>query len=513
MNGLLQQLATQTLLGTERRAIVRPAVDGAIGALLRQASASLDTESEVLRMAGVLTVCGEAGFLPATGDDPPLAACPADSWPAVGEPALIDILKAIIDDAPEALRRETFIRLATNRLRLPPRLLPAALTLGGRVARLRAVLLPVLGERGRWLAAANPPWSYAAGDVDSSLSDDVRWYEGTLDQRRSWLAAMRASDPAAARQRLWDGLAEMSAGERLALLETFADQLSPADEDFLETLLTDRSKEVRQRAATLLGALPQSRLVTRMSDRMRALLHQQRKLFRQQLIVEPPAEFVVEWKSDGLEEKRPKGETLGDRGWWLYQLACALPLAWWTAQTGKTPAELIAWANRGDWRDALLRAWGKRLQRQPLAEWAEALLDDPQATTLLGSAPLLECLPVRQRENHWQQQLMNRADNSLGSTLESIVHGYTQAHAAPSADFSRFVLNAVRSVLVKKESQWDYALRNSFPEFVALMPNAGFAEVMNWPIESLSPNFGDSLRRAQAFVTWRETLARVLPSH
>ncbi|HNI73781.1 MAG TPA: DUF5691 domain-containing protein, partial [Accumulibacter sp.] len=464
MNGALQQLASQVLLGTERRTVAPTAVDGAIGALLRQAGDSpkaeaWTTEGTVLRSAGVLALCGEVGFLPPTGDDPLPAVCPADSWPAVDEPTVIDILKNIIDDATEALCRESFIRLAANRRRLPPRLLPTALTLGKRLVRLRPLLLPVLGERGRWLAAANPAWRHVAGnvagdvagDVDPASPDDTPWHEGTLDQRRSWLTALRARDPAAARQRLQDGLSEMNAAERLALLDIFDNHLSPADEDFLEALLTDRSKEVRQRAAMLLSLLPQSRLVTRMSERMRALLHQERKLFRKQLVIEAPTAFVAEWKSDGLEEKRPKSETLGDRGWWLYQLAGALPLVWWIEQTGRTPAELIAWANAGDWREALLRAWGKRLQGPAAAQainsadWAEALLSDPQAVKLLGSAPLLACLPVTRREDHWRQTLTNRAEHPLGGALEAIVRACTHAQVAPSANFSRFVLDEIKS--------------------------------------------------------------------
>ncbi|HNH24364.1 MAG TPA: DUF5691 domain-containing protein, partial [Accumulibacter sp.] len=315
-----------------------------------------------------------------------------------------------------------------------------------------------------------------------------------------------------------DGLSEMNAAERLALLDIFDNHLSPADEDFLEALLTDRSKEVRQRAAMLLSLLPQSRLVTRMSERMRALLHQERKLFRKQLVIEAPTAFVAEWKSDGLEEKRPKSETLGDRGWWLYQLAGALPLVWWIEQTGRTPAELIAWANAGDWREALLRAWGKRLQGPAAAQainsadWAEALLSDPQAVKLLGSAPLLACLPVTRREDHWRQTLTNRAEHPLGGALEAIVRACTHAQVAPSANFSRFVLDEIKSAWLKKESQWDYAFRDSFPEFAALMPDSAFVELMNWSAESLNPYFSDTLQRAQTFVRWREALAQALPN-
>ena len=59
---------------------------------------------------------------------------------------------------------------------------------------------------------------------------------------------------------------------------------------------------------------------------------------------------------------------------WLYQLARQVPLAWWSAHTGMAPADLAAWADEGEWAEALWLAWRDVLQAAPDAGWAEALL-------------------------------------------------------------------------------------------------------------------------------------------
>ncbi|HOL63814.1 MAG TPA: DUF5691 domain-containing protein [Accumulibacter sp.] len=512
MSSPLQQLAMQALLGSERQPLRLPAVDGPVGALLQQiAREAQDAESAVLRLAGVLALCAEVAFQPPAADAPALGVCPDDPWPAVSDPVLCDALQRIIDEAPEALQRAAFQRLAAAGHRLPPRLLPAALALGKRLRGVRADLLPVLGQRGFWLAGVNPHWQAVLADDTSATFDETLWHDGTLAQRQSCLRALRARDPAAARQRLQEGWREMSVDERLAWLDILAEGSTLADEDFLTMLLGDRSREVRQRAAMQLAALPPSRYVERMTARVRACLLRQRRFFRQELRIEAPESFAAEWKNDALEEKCPRAETLGERAWWLFQLVRALPLAWWPAESGLTPAELVRWANAGDWADALLCAWGSRLSWQTDSDWAHALLADPRACRLLGSAPLLEALPVVQREPYWQQSLDDSSAGPLGSQLAAIVHGCTQARATPSDALAQRVLQAVRAALAQKQTQWDSALRASFPEFVALMPDECLPLLLDWPSEASPPYFNDSLARALSFVRLRQSLARLLP--
>lgn len=82
--------------------------------------------------------------------------------------------------------------------------------------------------------------------------------------------------------------------------------------------------------------------------------------------LDAPEAFLPEWKADALEETKPKGEKLGQRAWWLYQIVAAVPLDWWQTQLQATPVELLRWAGKTDWQEALLRAWYHAVLREKI---------------------------------------------------------------------------------------------------------------------------------------------------
>ena len=122
--------------------------------------------------------------------------------------------------------------------------------------------------------------------------------------------------------------------------------------------------------------------------------------------VVPPEVADPDWKHHGIELERPKHESLGERAWWLYQLARQVPLAWWQQHTGMTPEALLHWARQGDWHAALVRAWWDVLRPAPDAAWCHALLQHWPGKALPDSpAAVLALLPAAQREPYWTQTL------------------------------------------------------------------------------------------------------------
>jgi hypothetical protein len=113
------------------------------------------------------------------------------------------------------------------------------------------------GARARWLARLNPDWTFVTALTESG---DDTWRLGGKSQRRGYLAALRARDPAAARELITQSWA--AAGpERVMFLSVLANQgLSLADEPLLESALDERDTEVRGWAAHLLARLPGSAL-------------------------------------------------------------------------------------------------------------------------------------------------------------------------------------------------------------------------------------------------------------
>ena len=228
----------------------------------------------------------------------------------------------------------------------------------------------------------NLHFATAAGNA---LDPEI-WDNGTLMQREAYLKSLRAQDPAKAREQFEKGAASFDARERAAFAGCLGEGLSAADEAFLETLLEkDRSREVRQAAASLLVRLPESGYVRRMGERLAAcivvpeakggLIGRIASAFSAPLpAIEPPESFDPEWKKDLLEEKKPQYEEFGQRAWWLYQIGRCVPLAWWEAHTGLPPEALIGWAQKTDWRNVLLRIWLDAALRERHAAWASALL-------------------------------------------------------------------------------------------------------------------------------------------
>ena len=512
----LQELATQVLLGTERRPVVLPAVSGAMGETIAAACPpEISADLRVLRAAGILAVCGDTGFQPPARDADLPAVCPADTWPCVSDPVLVSALSQIFDAGPERLCDEALQTLAKQSASVPHGLLPRALSLGKKTPSLRSVLFSVLDQRGRWLATHNLEWSYATALAAPDQSPDMtRWTHGTLEERTQLLATLRSTDPDEARRLLQTEFDQFDARERTSLLAHMRVGLGAADEDFIEATLQDRSKEVRQLAADLLARLMGSRYQARMVERLAPCLEQKRKLFRQAWTLEPPTAFGADWKNDALEASRAKSESLGERAWWVYQIARALPLAWWPKHTGLSPAELTKWAMDTDWAEALFRAWSEALLRQPDADWARAFLGHSPLTGLtVDGFDLLACLPMAEREQHWQSMLdAGPRTIARGDLLARIARDCLSDGAMVSENFARRVFKAVRSALATDIVKWDYALRKTLPEFVCLIPPACFDDAtQNWPTATPETEyFTETLARILAIVELRKTLHRSL---
>jgi hypothetical protein len=478
----LETLAAQAVVGTDRQPPAWPEAPGAVGDMLRQLTdGEPDPALTLLRTAGVLAVCRAAGYRPPAATENPPDPCPPETLRPAEDPPLAAVLSRILADGPERLQAEALRRLAEAGCRLPHNLLPQALDLGRRHRALRPALLGVLGQRGIWLARQNPDWAFAAGGVADSL-DIAAWETGSPEQRALYLRRCRESDPARGRELYAQALPELGARERAALLAEFAAGLGADDEDFLETALRDRGKEVRQTAASLLVRLPDSRYAGRMAARLDACLKTERKLLRSVLAIEAPEAFGADWKADALEDDRPKSEPLGQRAWWLYQLARSTPLSWWEARTGLKPAELLDWSAKSEWQDALWRGWLDVLAFTADVDWAEAFLErKPKRGVDFNAFVLIQRLPLKARERHW----LRRVEKSEVSAVLSQICASLPPDAEPvSAEFARRMLERVRDFLAQKEAAWDYALRSTLPEFACLIPPELFPEVQRgWAVD------------------------------
>lgn len=517
-------LLPTAMVGTDRQASAWPRWPGDIGELVAQLAtqsvADADAPATALRIAAVLATCSVAG---AQGEQwaaavPPPA--PDETMPALADPPLLRLIAWAFNDGPARLHQAICLALTRAGHRLPVSLLPSALELGRRSLALRPVLIPVLGERGLWLAAQRNDWRYAAGVGATAAGElaDARWTDGTIEQRRALLADERRRDPAAARERLAAALPELPAKERAELVGELATGLALDDETLLDALRNDRSKEVRQVALGLLLRLPDAAHPQRAAARIEALLKHERVLLRKRWQLEAPTEAAADWKADQVDATRPQHESLGERAWWLYQLVRQVPLGWWTQHTELSVAELRDWAHGTDWAEALLRGWRDVLFAAPDFAWCEALLDAwPRKLLRDDPSSVLALLPLDRRERYWRQQL-NSGKQDLG-LLVSHVLAACPAGETLSLDLSTDLAGAVRAradstALNAGALRQDWNLLQQLPELggvLHLEALAPLAELSRPPDET--PSYANHVHALTQVVVLRRALHSFVTSN
>ncbi len=455
------------MVGTERQAPTMPTWPGEVGQLVAQVAGNGDSAAAVvLRTAAVLATCGLAGARGSAWAQPLPVGAPNDAVPALSDGSVLTAVTWALHEGPARLQYEICIVLARTRWQLPALLLPQALELGRRSLALRTFLAPVIGERGRWLAAQRDDWGYATG-VASDALEEARWSDGSFEQRREFLSRERSTNPPAARERLARSMEELPAKERADLLAVLSDGLGTDDEPLLDSLRGDRSREVRQAACALLLRLPHAAHPSRATARIESLLKQERGLLRKRWLVDAPSAVGNDWKADNIDPARPKHESLGERAWWLYQLVRQAPLGWWTQHTGMAPAELLRWAEDTDWTEALLRGWRDVLLAAPEADWCEALLESWPAKLREDPATVLAMLPTTARERHWQRQLRD------GSVAFHVIVPQMLAACRVGETLSLTLSATLVDVIYERaESRVisdDYALRGALPDLCATL--------------------------------------------
>lgn len=395
MSGVWSPLLPAATLGVSRAAPGPLAVPGAITASLAALEA-LPPAERLLKTAALLEVCQQAGriFPPA----PPLIeAAAAETRPVLPLPAS-DILRVMLEELPPRILALVLAETDRAGFRLPPSLLTLALEQRRTRPALSPLIDAVIGERGRWLIATRGEAAPSTADADPA----ERWQTGSLAERRAALADLLTTDRDAARERFRAALPQLPAVERAELLGVLVERADPADEGLYEALLKDRGREVRLLAAAGLQRIPGSAWALRMRERVRALIARA----GQQPTLTPPVEADPAWAADGIDPKRPKHESLGERAWWLYELTRRVPLAVWQEATGLDAAGLLGWAKSGDWKEALRRGWTESLAVTPDLD---ALLAFGRAGLRPWEQPaLFQRIPPAEAERFWIGMLAGR---------------------------------------------------------------------------------------------------------
>ena len=425
-----EDLVTAATVGLDRRPLPVEALAGPAGAHAGVLDAG-DPVAAFLDAAALLFSARRAGPVPAAADDGPAGLTPAapDTAPELNARAAA-VLGYVLRGGDPDLLADLLTAAAGAGFRAPAPMLPGLLDAAARHRALREPVTAVLGARGRWLAAFHPDWqrvadtATAAARPELDLDDESAWLTGRRAERRDWLAALRATDPAAARERLAAGWARETGDDRAGLLRVLAAGLSAADEPFLEAALDDRKQSVREAAARLLGTLGESDFTRRAIARGTATLALDRPGPRPALIVSLPESADAAAARDGISATRPS-QAVGTRAWLLTQFVAAVPLAEWTSRLGLSPAELVRLPVSGGFRADVHAGWRLAAVAQHDEGWAAALLlarhdavEGRPPETWPGPAELAAVLPPAGQLAHAERFL---ADHGPGPAAVAVL--------------------------------------------------------------------------------------------
>ncbi len=496
---LWEEVVAAATLGTERRAFAPLRAEGPLGAALGRLDAG-DQEGALLGAATALAFYRLTGALPAEAPSGGTLALPEAEDRPECPPQAAQHLHAILNsDQRRELLPEWLEAAAKAGVRVPSADLPELLDLGRGQVSLRPPIRAVIGLRGGWLAAQNPDWDYARsvefvglGTEGSAAGPDEiksQWETGSRAARQALLETLRASDPEAARALIESTWSTERADERTAFVERLLPGLSMADEPFLEAALDDRSKEVRRVAAGLLARLPESRLIVRMTERLRPLLRwvpgEDAKLFGlrrgrpNQIEVSLPEECDKPMVRDGIDPKVPSQRSkLGERAWWLTQMLSVVPPSVWTASWGISPALILTAVVNHDWKEALVGGWLSATLTHNDAAWAEALL-----RVATDRADLIDALPPARQEALLIDKLGGNVVPLHQHPALALLRRYNQPW---SLELARAFLRALYRHMCEWTSHGDWAVHNGLQyDFVLRIPPELVREIADgWPTDS-----------------------------
>jgi hypothetical protein len=411
---LWDDMATAALVGSERRAAPLPTAGGLLGAMLG-AIAGQDVEADQKRLAAAAMVATyrRAGTRPEADHTAGPEPCPRDERPPTTARSSRH-LRAMLDGPLRPALAEWLSTVAEVGRRIRNRDLVEVLELGREHPAMRALILPVIGGRGRWLAAQNPAWRFAAAGDGA----DVDWQTASREERLVELNRLRATEPARARELVSSTWSQETPADRAAFLATFATGLCAEDEPFLESALDDPRAEVRRAAAELLGRLPESLLGKRMIDRLRPLVTVLDRGGTLAIEVALPDAFSKDMARDGIARTQPG---LGEKNAWLRQMIAIVPPSYWSGGVNRSPAELLESARRSEWESLLAVAWSEAAERHRDQPWLETIARKALAQQDLGRLRSSLAHIDREPRQRLLTDILAEGEPLMGHVLHTIV--------------------------------------------------------------------------------------------
>lgn len=322
------------LLGTAKKAADK---QGLNGPLLQAAdtilgNASLDREDQFLHLAAVTYNFRQSGTQPVNTPIPPITVC-APETKAYCPPAAIRVLQPVLETDSIPLLQLWLEYCTKTNLLLSPAQLPVMLDKAWRNKSLRALTAAAGGHRAEWLGQFNPDWNFSR--VAETLEE--RWSNGATAQRVEALKELRAADPVMARSWLQQTWPKESATVKTEFLNVLENPADASDIEWLESLRSEKSKQVKETVTRLLKKLPGSSLHEQYWQVLAGAIQLQEDGHIVVALPELKEESIFQ---SGIE-KLSNDKKISDETHILYQLISLVHPSRWEQHFGRTMAATV----------------------------------------------------------------------------------------------------------------------------------------------------------------------------
>ncbi|HEX5888012.1 MAG TPA: DUF5691 domain-containing protein [Pyrinomonadaceae bacterium] len=501
-------LAT-AVVGTDQREFKLAVREDELGRLLAQVS-DTDREGFLLTAASVVSLYRSAGVAPPADTQPADEACTRDEMSRAGVSSG-QHLWSMLNGAFSELLPEWLTAMKKAGKRVPEEHLPPLLLYAVNEFSLHSLIPDVLGQRGQWLAAQNPEWSYAIRRDDKEV-----WETGSRVQRLALLENLRNVDPSKARELLATTWSQESAKDRVAFLEKLSTGVSSADEEFLNEALQDRSVEVRRAARALIVRLPNSNFSRRLQQLANQLLTFKKPLIGKARIEVAMPEDPIAWlKENGIEiDNPPRNATksVGPKAWSLKEFISLIPITHWNELWQKPAIEIIRAGEESEWRESFMLGFLNAVHRDRDPDWLEALVrftsadqEQPQLIELAAYLPpaRLEALIL----HAFKSESGELFDGHPAFRLLKVNHNEW------SDQLSRTVITSVKKRINQgKDNNLDWQTKATLKQFARYISPALYDELASgWPTESNSwPGWAKGVDAFQSLLAFRRDMHQAI---
>jgi hypothetical protein len=358
------------LLGTDKRAINAGTLPSAVAeatALIQQNNSS-DKEEQFLQTAALAFNYRQCGVMPLQKEGISITKAAAEEK-QYGSALAMQTIKDILDAESNSLLQFWLQQCVAKERIVVPELVPVLLNAGIQQKKLQNLIVACCGKRGEWLSRFNTDWNFSTAGSNEEL-----WQTGTLEQRKGVLQQLRQENAAEARTWLQQAWPQEDANTKTELLQLLATNIGEEDIVFLESLLAEKSKKVKDEAIKLLQKIPGS-----------AIIQQYWQIVKQSVVVSGNASSkdlqinLVEVDESIFKtgiQKLSGDKNITDEIFILYQLVAFIPPYWWQEHFQLGPRSIIQLLQQHTEGVRLIPAIGMAAGRFKDVEWGSILIED-----------------------------------------------------------------------------------------------------------------------------------------